>query len=36
MAEAIAIRLAQVFIIFVFVMGMISLATEVLYGNLPL
>jgi len=36
MGDYIALRMAQVFIVVVFVMGMISLAYELWTGNLPL
>jgi hypothetical protein len=36
MADYIAVRMAQVFIIVVFVMGMISLGIELWSGSLPL
>jgi hypothetical protein len=36
MGDYIAVRLAQVFIVVVFVMGMIGLANELWTGNLPL
>jgi hypothetical protein len=36
MADYIAVRMAQVFIIVVFVMGMISLGIELWAGSLPL
>lgn len=36
MGDYIAVRLAQVFIIVVFTMGMVSLVQELIAGSLPL
>lgn len=36
MGDYIAVRMAQVFIVVVFVMGMVSLANEIYTGSLPL